>query len=123
MTNKQMKVLAALLAQPTKEKAAQAAGVSTTTLKRYLSDAEFQAAYKAALSDLVADASSQARQGMEPALAALRQIVENKGEVAQARISAARSILEFSLKLTEIADVLQRLDALEASMKDGSGYV
>lgn len=28
MTNKQMKVLAALLAQPTKEKAAQAAGVS-----------------------------------------------------------------------------------------------
>lgn len=60
---------------------------------------------------------------MEPALAALRQIVENKGEVTQARISAALAILEFSLKLTEIADVLQRLDALKASMKDGGGYV
>ncbi len=123
MTGKKTKLLAAPLTQPTKERAAQAAGISMTTLKRYLSDTEFQAAYKSALSDLVADASAQARQGMEPALAALRQIVENKGEVAQARISAARSLLEFSLKLTEIADVLQRLDALEATMKDGGGRV
>lgn len=123
MTNKQTRVLAALLTQLTKEKAAAAAVISVSTLKRYLSDSDFQAAYKTALSDLVADASSQARQSMEPALAALRQIVEDRGENAQARISAARSLLEFGLKLTEIADVLQRLDALEKNIMDGGGYV
>ena len=61
LTHKQVQALAALLTQPTKEKAAQAAGIGVTTLKRYLDDPEFQEEYQKAVSDLVEDAATAAR--------------------------------------------------------------
>lgn len=39
--------------------------------------------------------------------------MENGEELTQARITAARSILEHSLKLTEQADILEQLRELE----------
>ena len=59
------------------------------------------------------DATRQAQQAIAPALSTLREIVEDTDEGAQARISAARSILEYSMKLTETTDILSRLDELE----------
>lgn len=55
----------------------------------------------------------QAQQSLTPALSALREIVESEGENAQARIAAARSLLEYSLKLTEQVDILEQLQELE----------
>ena len=43
----------------------------------------------------------------------LREIVEDTDESSQARISAARSVLEYGIKLTETTDILSRLDELE----------
>ena len=51
-----------------------------------------------------------------PALSTLREIVEDTDDNAQARISAARSDHEYSMKLTETTDILSRLDELEAAM-------
>lgn len=116
MTPKQQKALVALLTQPTKEKAATAAGITSKTLRSYLEDPEFQAEYKRAFTGLVEDATRQAQQAISPALATLREIVVDKEENAQARISAARSVLEYSLKLTEATDILSRLDELEAAV-------
>lgn len=113
MTPKQQKALLALLTSPTREKAAEAAGITSKTLRSYLADPAFQAEYKKAFSGLVEDAARQAQQAIEPALSTLREIVEDGGENAQARISAARSILEYSMKLTETTDILTRLDELE----------
>ncbi len=113
MTPKQNRVLAALLTQPTKEKAAQVAGISPRTLRDYLADSDFQAEYKKAFAGLVEDATRQAQQAIAPALSTLREIVESEDQNGQVRVSAARSILEFSLKLTEKTDILARLDALE----------
>ena len=39
--------------------------------------------------------------------------MEDKGEQAQARITAARSVLEYSLKLCEQTDILEQLRELE----------
>lgn len=113
MTPKQQKALLALLTSPTREKAAAAAGITSKTLRSYLADPTFQAEYKKAFSGLVEDAARQAQQAIEPALSTLRDIVEDAGENAQARISAARSLLEYSMKLTETTDILTRLDELE----------
>lgn len=113
MTPKQQKALLALLTNPTKEKAAAAAGITSKTLRSYLADPAFQAEYKKAFSGLVEDAARQAQQAITPALSTLRDIVEDGGKSAQARISAARSILEYSMKLTETTDILTRLDELE----------
>lgn len=113
MTHKQTQALAALLTQPTKERAAQAAGIGVTTLKRYLADPLFQAEYQKAVSSLIEDAATQAKQSLSPALSTLREIVEDTEQPASARISAARSLLEYGLRLTEINDILRDLEGLE----------
>lgn len=116
LTHKQTKALAALLTQPTKEKAASAAGIGLTTLKRYLADPEFQAEYQKAVSNMIADAATQAKQSLNPALSCLREIVENGDETATARVQAARVLLEYGLRLTEIVDVVKKLEELEQEM-------
>ena len=65
------------------------------------------------------DATRQAQQAISPALSTLREIVEDKGEDAQARISAAHAILSNGLKLTETVDILNRLQELEKQMEGG----
>lgn len=116
MTPRKQKALQALLVCRTKTEAAKAAGVGISTLRSYLRDKEFSAEYKRAVAELMEDAARQAQQAIEPALSALQGIVENTDENAQARIGAARSILEYSLKLVETTDILTRLGELEQSM-------
>ena len=55
---------------------------------------------------------------MTPALSVLREIVEDEDGPAAVRVSAARSLLEYGLKLVELADLTARLDALEKSMEE-----
>lgn len=106
----QQRALKALLTCPTRTQAAEQAGLSMETLRRYLADAEFMAEYKRQFSEVVTDATRQAQQALHPALTALQDIVNNPNESASARIAAARSILEFGLKLTEINDILKTLE-------------
>ncbi len=115
MTPKKQKALLALLTNPTKEKAAAAAGITSKTLRGYLADPEFRISYEKAFAGMVEDATRQAQQSISPALSTLREITENETENAQARISAARSILEYSLKLMEQTDIITRLENLEAT--------
>lgn len=117
MTPKQNKVLAALLTAPSKAAAAQAAGISPRTLRDYLADPTFRQEYQKAFAGLVEDATRQAQQAIAPALSTLREVVEDSNENAQARISAAKSILEYSMKLTEKTDILTRLDELERTIR------
>ena len=113
MNPKQIKALQALLTQPTKAAAAKEAGIDESTLRRYLSDPEFQKEYKAAFSQLVTDATRQAQRSLSPALSALREIVEDDEESAGSRIAAARSLLEYGLRLTEFNDILRDLEGVE----------
>lgn len=114
MTPKMQKALLALLSEPTKEKAAAAAGITSKTLRKFLDDPEFQVEYRAAYSRLVDDAVRQAQKSLSPALTTLEEIMKDDAQNGQIRVSAARSLLEFSLKATEQLDILNRLEALEA---------
>lgn len=113
MTPKMQKALLALLSEPTKEKAAAAAGITSKTLRKFLSDVEFQKEYRAAFTSMVFDAVRQAQKALSPALATLEKIMKDDEQNGQIRVSAARSLLEFSLKATEQLDILERLEALE----------
>ena len=120
MTGKKEKVLAALISirAPTRAIAAKEAGVSASTLRRWMrEDEDFRAAYKEALTELLEDASAQAKQNLTRALDVLAEIMES-GENSQVRISAARSTLEYSLKLTEAVDIVARMDALEKMLSE-----
>ena len=116
MTARQQKALAALLTTPSKEAAAKAAGISARSLRDYLADPEFQSEYRKAFGNMVEDATRQAQQALAPALSTLREIVEDKEEDANARISAARAILSHGMKLIETTDILDRLTELEAAV-------
>ena len=89
------------------------AGIAESTLRSYMQDSEFVDRYKQTFGDMVRDATRQAQQTLSPALSTLREIMEDKGEQAQARITAARSVLEYSLKLCEQTDILEQLRELE----------
>ena len=55
----------------------------------------------------------QAQQSLSPALSVLRGIVEDDSEAAKVRVTAARSLLEYGLRLTEITDILRDLEGAE----------
>lgn len=114
MTPKQKKALAALLTYPTRREAAAAAGVSERTMRDYLSNDEFQAEYRAALSGLIDDAAAQAKMALSPALKTLLDIAVDTGENSAARISASKGLLDYGLKLTEINDIRRDLEEIDS---------
>lgn len=119
MSPRKEKALQALLISRTRAEAAKAAGIGESTLRSYMQDPEFVERYREAFGNLITDATRQAQQAIAPALSTLREVVEDVDENAQARISAARSLLEYALKLTEQADILGRLDELERAIGGG----
>lgn len=113
LTPRKEKALSALLVSRTRAEAAQAAGIGESTLRGYMRDPEFLERYKRAFGEMVADATRQAQQTLSPALSVLKEIMMDRDEQASARITAARSVLEYSLKLCEQTDILEQLRELE----------
>lgn len=122
MTPKQQKALQALLTCPTKRAAAAEAGVDEKTLRRYLADPVFQKEYRRAFQSLVTEATREAQKTLSPAIIALKSIMEDEEESAGSRISAARSLLGFGMKLIEVTDIVARLDELEAAIGGEHGH-
>ena len=97
------------------------AGIGESTLRTYLQDPEFSTAYKQASAELLNSATMQLRQNLTAAIDRLGQIVTDDAEASPAQISAARTLLDFNLKFTEMADVLGRLAELERWKDESSG--
>lgn len=110
LTGRKAKALQALLTCSTKADAAQKAGIGESTLREYLNDPEFIKEYERQLSTLITEAAQQGKQGLSEALSTLREINSDKDRPASARISAARSLLEYGIRLTEIVDIIRKLD-------------
>lgn len=113
MTPNKEKLLAALLTSRTKKEAAAAAGISDRTMRSYFEDKEFCQRYREAFAGVLQDATRRAQQLLEPALSTLQTVMEDEEIPAQARITAAKSIIDYSLKLTEQNDIMRQLDELE----------
>ena len=112
-SQRQQRALQALLTEPDKLRAAQAAGISPRTLRSYLSDPTFSTEYQRLQSEQIAEAAQRGRQGMAAAMGTLRAIADDAEANAQNRIMACRALLEYSLRLDERENVLRRLKALE----------
>ena len=121
MTPRKEKALQALLVSRTRAEEAATAKIGESTLREYMKDPEFIQRYKEAFGDMVRDAARQGQQTLSPALSTLREIMEDQEESAQARISAARSVLEYSMRLSEQVDILEQLQELEKWRNEHSG--
>ena len=118
MRSDKEKALSALLTSDTKAEAAKKAGISDRTLRSYLSDPAFKAEYQRRKKKLLNDATHQMQQSMKIAVSTLKGIIQSKESKDSDRITAARLILEYSLKYTEINDILDRIEDLENTVNN-----
>lgn len=121
MTPNEERALSALLTSKTKLEAAEKAGITDRTMRRYFETPEFCQRYREAFAGVVQDATRRAQQLLEPALSTLQTVMEDEEIPAQARITAAKSIIDYSLKLTEQADILEQLRELERWKEELNG--
>jgi transposase-like protein len=110
----QERAIVALLSNSTIKRAAKSVGVDDATLWRWLQDKDFHTAYRTARRESVSQAIARLQQASSEAVNTLREIVKDKEQPAPARVSAAKAILEFSIKAVEIEDMAERLAQVEA---------
>lgn len=110
---RQDKALLALLNSTTRTEAAKKAGITDNTLRSYLNDPEFRKRYDTARTMALKETTALIQANMQPAAMALVEICRDKKANEQSRVSAARSLLEYGVKLSELTDIYSRIEALE----------
>ena len=103
----------ALLVNPNVPTAATKAGVSERTLWRWLQDEKFQSDYKDARRKAVAVAIGNMQVACSEAIMTLRDVMTDTQNPATARVSAARAVLDMTLKSIEIEELTERIEKLE----------
>jgi hypothetical protein len=111
LTAKQEAAIAALLTAPNLEKAAEQAGVSISTLKRWRKDNSFRQAYAAARAEILERTTALLLDTSKFAVATLRKCLTSGKE--SDRIRAANAILSHAMKSVELNDLAERLAELE----------
>lgn len=110
---KQLKAIDALLNESKTEAAAKAAGVSVTTLWRWMQEPTFANALRAARGKVLNSTMTALQSASGEAVKTLREVLKNKVARPGEQVSAARAILEYALKAREVLEVEQRLTELE----------
>ena len=111
-------IISALLSAASLRDAAKEAGIAEATLHRYLKDDAFKAEYQAAKREVVQQAICQLQRSAGKAVKVLIEIAEDKDSPSSARVSAAKTILETSLKAVELEDLEKRVGELEKLIKE-----
>jgi len=117
LTAKQEKAIESLLREPTIQAAAEAAGVSKATIFRWLSDPVFSAAYREARGRLLESALTALQAASTDAVTCLREVINDRAAQVSARVSAAKAVLELSLRAKEAIEHEERLKAVEAILQ------
>ena len=120
LTARQEGAIAALLVQPTIEKAAQAAGVGERTLFRWLKEPAFAAAYREARRQQFAHAVSLAVRYAPASVNGLARIANDASASHAARVTAHVAVLKFSRESIELDELVARIEALEVAEKQRS---
>ena len=106
-------ILAALLSSPTVRAASTACGVSESQIYARLRNEGFKKKYDEARKEILEQNTAALQGHLGIAIETLVEIVKDKDASQQTRLNAAEAIIRNSLKLTEQADIIARVDALE----------
>jgi hypothetical protein len=121
ISRKQDHAIAHLLTAPTIAEAARQAGLGEQTVRRWLKDTHFQAAYREARHHAVAQAIAQVQRVASTAVETLQQVMIEPAALASARVSAAKTVLDMAIKAVELEDLARRIAALEQRLGGGTG--
>ena len=116
LSRKQEAAIAALLSHGTVKAAAQAVGVSEATLWRWMQLPEFQTRHRAARTSVVETAIGLMQQACTGAVATLVKVMQDETAPASARVGAARTVIEQSLRAVELVDLQERIERLEETL-------
>lgn len=122
LTRKQEAAIAALLAEPTLERAADVTGVAESTLRRWLQRPDFADRYREARQALVDNAVRDLQRACGEAARVLRDVATNPETPATARVAACKAILEQTYKGLEVFDLAERIAKLETSIDKGAWH-
>jgi hypothetical protein len=111
LTRKQEQAISALLSETTLAAAAEKAGVSEMSLRRWQQNPDFRAAYHEARRQVVEKAVSQLQQSSWAASTTLVRLLGSESD--SVRLRAAQTILDLANKGLEMLDFEERLSALE----------
>lgn len=110
-------IIAALLTHPTVRAASQTCKVSEARIYARLRNPEFAEQYNTARRELLERNTAALQVYLSGAIETMASICNDLEVAPQTRLNAAESIIRNSLKLTEQADILRRLDELERASK------
>lgn len=104
LTPNQRKALAALLTNPTTAAAARACGLSDRVITKYKTLPQFAAALAEGREAQLSEAVNSLAASYGAAVGTLRSIAENPKEQAQARVNAAKALLDYGLRFSEASN-------------------
>jgi hypothetical protein len=114
---KQELALLAVISHATLKEASLAAGISETTLWRYMQDKAFARRLREARRDAINHAAVRLQQVSSDAVSVLSDLMMKETAPAAARISAARTVLDYSFRVVEIDELKSRMEELEEFLK------
>lgn len=113
LPQKKEQAIIALLACPTIHAAAEQIGIAPVTLYRWLREESFVEAYREARKEAVGRAITVIQNSAGEAVRTLSQIMQDPNASPSSRVSAAKTVLEFSIKAVEIDELERRIKTLE----------
>jgi hypothetical protein len=107
----------ALVGGATVEDAARSAGISSRTAQRRLAEPDFRKRLQKLRADILERTASTLTTASTEAVRTLLDL-QQPTTPATVRLGAARAILEMAIKLREITDLAERIEALEDEADD-----
>ena len=111
------KAIEALLTFPTLAAAAKYAGVGEYTLRRWLREPAFDAAYRQARQESLRLAIGRLSQVATCAVSTLVRVMADKTSPQAAKVTAAKAILDTALRASEVDDLKEQVAQLEARLE------
>jgi len=117
LSPKHLRAVELLAAGASASETAAALGVSDRTVRRWAQKPEFRKALEAAQAELWGHLVRRLRALGDRALSTLAEILGDRNAPPSPRVSAAKTVLELSLKLNEIEELKRRVEELEALVR------
>ena len=115
---KREQLIAALLSSSTVQQAARLCGISSRTAQRWLTQADFQKAYREAKSRLLEAATTRLRAEAGEAVNTLAEISGDLEAPPAARVTAASRILELAMHSHEVEQLEEQIKKLEVEANE-----
>jgi len=116
LNHQQAHAVMALMSEASIDRAAARADVSTRTLHRWMSQVDFQRAYRLARRQAFQQATAIVVKYAPVAVSTLVRIVSDRDAPPHAQVTAAGLLLRFGRESIQLDDVMARVDALEAAL-------